>query len=75
MSDTPGPWQLDRKIKRHRQRLANLTAEIVFYGGMTYRWTIIDYDETTIERGAAPGLHLAKRAATAALIRHAAIPF
>lgn len=75
MSDAPGPW---RRIGReHHQQCGDCAARVYRHAPYVYRWRAYrlsgpsDFTET----GAAHTLIGAKRAATAALIRHAPMPF
>ncbi len=85
MSDAPGPWR--RIDGEHFQRCGAYGAHVWRYkprdrpnAAPVYRWgvfrTVNGYRPgEDVETGAAPTLAAAKRAATAALIRHAPMPF
>lgn len=77
MTDTPGPWR--RIDGEHYQRCGAYGACAWSRGRGVYRWqvfrTIGPWDAGTVDEGAADTLAAAKRAATAALIRHAPVPF
>ncbi len=77
MTDTPGPW---RRIGReHVQRCGTYGAQAWCGARGIYRWRVYraigDRDFGALEESSAPTLAAAKRAATAALIRHAPMPF
>ena len=77
MSDTPGPWR--RLGREHFQRCGGHGTRVYRYMQGVYRWQVYGPPrrgtDPFLEAGAAPTLAAAKRAATAALIRHAPMPF
>ena len=81
MSDSPGPWQLDRK-GCHFQTCGGFIATVTkskLSATPWYRWTIdagnAQSPDGPLDLGGAGTLEQAKHAATAALIRHAPPPF
>lgn len=75
MSDTPGPWR--RRIDgEHFQRCGAYGAHVWRHARGVYYWHVFrTAGPCELAVGAAPTLAAAKRAATAALIRHAPMPF